>query len=54
MGMFFFLEMSKKFINRAKFLKVAWLKVQNLHDFRKMLKRQKLERFLEMIGNIYL
>jgi len=47
-------ETSRKVINTPKLISFSWMKQQNLTEVRNLLKEQKLKRFLEMSGNIYL
>ena len=45
-------EVRRKAINNPKFLRMEWLEEEKLDDVRRMLKHQKLERFLNMTWNL--
>jgi len=45
--------MRRKVINKPKFLRFDWLKQEKLIDLKRMLKHQKFEKFLNLIGNNY-
>jgi len=50
----FMQETSRKIINTPNLVYFSWMKQQNLTVVSNLLKEQKLKRFLEMFGNIYL
>jgi len=47
-------ETSRKSVNTLKLVSFTWMKQQNLSTVRSLLKEQRLKRFLELTGNIYL
>jgi len=47
-------EIIRKVINTPKLVSFSWMKRKNLIEMRNLLKEQKLKRFLEMSGNIYI
>jgi len=47
-------ETSRKSVNTPKLVSFTWIKQQNLSTVRSLLKEQRLKRFLELTGNIYL
>jgi len=47
-------ETSRKIVNTPKLVSFTWMKQQNLTAVRNLLKEQRLKRFLELTGNIYL
>jgi len=46
-------DYSRKVIIAPKFLRMLWLKEENLDDVRKALRLQKLEKFVRLLGNVY-
>jgi len=47
-------ETSRKIVNTPKLVSFTWMKQPNLNIMRSLLKEQRLKRFLELTGNIYL
>jgi len=47
-------DYSKKSIIDPKFLRMLWLKEENLDEVREALRFQKLEKFVRLSGNVYL
>jgi len=49
----YLLETSRKNVNTPKVISFTWMKQQKLDSVMSILKEQKLNRFLELTGNIY-
>jgi len=46
-------EYSRKVIITPKFIRMLWLKEQNLDEVKEILRFQKLEKFVRLSGNVY-